>query len=318
MGVRGARSHLCFTDSCVRNTRPTVVGGLVRAGLRGAINCNRSPCARSTGRGVERTYGTPRTSMFLLIKKARAGTAIVSTLLGSCRKIITTSAKRVTARRSNTVRFNKRGILAMPRRSKGVSTTRVRGLIGSFCSSTGCRRVMVPKVMCVSRPARCNALCSERRLTTLDGIYQRGRLPLCMSNTHLTCTLTDPRGSIALASLTRLDSMFCVKKAGYKTLFKRTIIVPRGKQVPRFFAVVGRRKTLLTGKEVTKVRFNRLFASELCRHVKGPTVRTTRRVGTTLGGCKCRLSLSAPAGRVFYVISGSMVGGVTRSIRFKF
>lgn len=196
---------------------------------------------------MQRTYRYPSKRVCFLGNNARAGTAIVSTLLRHCRNILTTAAKRIDVRRTNTVRCAKRGIVRLPRARKGLLTSAIQRFVRAFETSTGGRRVMRPNVICVSRPARCNALCAGRRLLTLTRAYHRCSLPLCISKTHLTCTLTAPRGSVALTSLTTSYAIFCVNKAGYNTLVKRTIIVPRGKQVPRFFAAVGRRNTLLTG-----------------------------------------------------------------------
>lgn len=125
----------CFGDSCVRKTRPLVLRHLYRAGVRGASNCNASRCYTSTHQGVTRTYKYPRTRMRFVIKNARAGTAIVATLLHPCRKIVTTRANRVGRRRTKTIRTKKRGILTLPRRRKGLSTTRMSHCIATFCRS---------------------------------------------------------------------------------------------------------------------------------------------------------------------------------------
>lgn len=217
-------------------------------GGRKVAKCKGSSCYRSTGRGVHRTYGYPRTSVCFLIKKARAGRAMVSSMLRDCRKIVTTRAKRITSRRTNTVRTSNRGMLALPRRRKGVRPGSITSYLGRFCDSKGRRRVIFPKVICVSRPARCNALCAHKRLTRLSSVYRRCRVPLCLSKTHLKCNLTMRSASIAVRSVTRCYSVFCVNKAGMNTFYKRTIMFAGRGTPERFIALVGRRKTLLTGK----------------------------------------------------------------------
>lgn len=180
-------------------------------------------------------------------KTARTGCIIVTTTLSSIRDIVTTSAKRVGYRRTTSVRGAKRGVLRLPGASNGVATRRVTTYTGTCCSRSRPRCLARPGVMCLSFPARGNALCSGGRVGRVRSIYAGCKVCLFISNTHVKCKLKSRGGSLALGSFTRLASMFCVNKAGYNTLFNRTLVVATRSLGCHFGTCVGRGNTMLTG-----------------------------------------------------------------------